>query len=164
MTFKILAIGDVIGKPGRSCLSKMLPYAREQFNPDIVIANGENAAGGFGITKKIYQQFIENFELYRKVPTITHHCQPMADFVPPLSSFDQVYTFEQLNQVCAEIGERTGRELTLPHSQSGGPKLNAQMLSEQSFERLLQIYDADYRLLEGIYERPKFDALTYKPV
>ncbi|MCX6128763.1 MAG: TIGR00282 family metallophosphoesterase [Proteobacteria bacterium] len=61
MTFKVLAIGDVIGKPGRACLSKMLPLARDQFNPDIVIVNGENAAGGFGITKKIYQQFVDNF-------------------------------------------------------------------------------------------------------
>ncbi len=61
MTIKVLAIGDVIGKPGRRCLSKLLPIARERFQPDIVICNGENAAGGFGLTKKIYNQFVDNF-------------------------------------------------------------------------------------------------------
>ncbi len=58
---RVLAIGDVMGKAGRKCLAKLLPIAREQFNPDIVLANGENAAGGFGITKKIFNQFIDQF-------------------------------------------------------------------------------------------------------
>jgi metallophosphoesterase (TIGR00282 family) len=58
---KILAIGDVIGKPGRRALAKLLPLARQQLSPDIVLCNGENAAGGFGLTKKIYTQFTETF-------------------------------------------------------------------------------------------------------
>lgn len=58
---RILAAGDVIGKAGRKALAKLLPLARETFKPDIVIVNGENAAGGFGLTKKIYDQFINNF-------------------------------------------------------------------------------------------------------
>lgn len=58
---RVLAIGDVMGKAGRKCLAKLLPRAREQFNPDIVLANGENAAGGFGITKKIFHQFVEQY-------------------------------------------------------------------------------------------------------
>jgi metallophosphoesterase (TIGR00282 family) len=58
---RILAAGDVIGKPGRKALAKLLPLARESFSPDIVIVNGENAAGGFGLTQKIYDQFISSF-------------------------------------------------------------------------------------------------------
>ncbi len=58
---RVLAAGDVIGKPGRKALAKMLPLARETFSPQIVIVNGENAAGGFGLTKKIYDQFINSF-------------------------------------------------------------------------------------------------------
>lgn len=58
---RILALGDVIGKPGRQALAKLLPLARREFNVDVVICNGENAAGGFGITKKIYHQFVDNF-------------------------------------------------------------------------------------------------------
>lgn len=58
---RVLAAGDVIGKPGRKALAKLLPLARETFQPDIVIVNGENAAGGFGLTKKIYDQFTQTF-------------------------------------------------------------------------------------------------------
>ncbi len=58
---KILAIGDVIGKPGRRALAKLLPLARQRTQADIVLCNGENAAGGFGLTKKIYAQFTDSF-------------------------------------------------------------------------------------------------------
>lgn len=58
---RFLLIGDVMGKTGRRCLSELLPLAREEFQPDVVIANGENAAGGFGITQKVLKQFTESF-------------------------------------------------------------------------------------------------------
>jgi metallophosphoesterase (TIGR00282 family) len=53
---RVLAIGDVIGRPGRKALSLLLPKAKETFAPDLIIANGENAAGGFGLTKKIFDE------------------------------------------------------------------------------------------------------------
>jgi len=46
----ILAIGDVIGKPGRKALNQLLPSLRRQYGIDLVIVNGENAAGGIGLT------------------------------------------------------------------------------------------------------------------
>jgi len=46
----ILAIGDVIGKPGRKALSQLLPSLRRQYGIDLIIVNGENAAGGIGLT------------------------------------------------------------------------------------------------------------------
>ena len=60
---KVLAIGDVVGKVGRQALFKALPKIRQQLAPDIVIVNGENAAGGLGITPKILQQFLEKLEI-----------------------------------------------------------------------------------------------------
>lgn len=47
---RILFIGDVVGEPGRRALARLLPGLRERLNVDVVIANGENAAGGAGIT------------------------------------------------------------------------------------------------------------------
>lgn len=44
-------LGDVVGRPGRTTVARLLPSLREQYSPDLVIANGENAAGGLGITK-----------------------------------------------------------------------------------------------------------------
>ncbi len=50
---KILFIGDIFGKPGRIAILKGLPILRETHEPDVVIANGENVAGGFGITNNL---------------------------------------------------------------------------------------------------------------
>ena len=47
---KILAIGDIIGKPGRDAVKALLPELKQTYRPDLIIANGENTAGGIGIT------------------------------------------------------------------------------------------------------------------
>jgi len=49
---KILFIGDIVGEPGRRAVKDLLPKLREQHALDFVIANGENSAGGNGITPK----------------------------------------------------------------------------------------------------------------
>jgi 2',3'-cyclic-nucleotide 2'-phosphodiesterase len=49
---KVLFFGDVCGKPGREGLAAAVPRLRERFAADLVIANGENAAGGVGITER----------------------------------------------------------------------------------------------------------------
>ena len=48
---RILFIGDVVGSPGRRGLAAAMPGLRERLEPDMVIVNGENAAGGLGITE-----------------------------------------------------------------------------------------------------------------
>ncbi len=47
---QILAIGDTIGRPGRRAIRRLLPALRQEYRLDFVIANAENAAGGFGLT------------------------------------------------------------------------------------------------------------------
>ena len=49
---KVLFVGDVVGKPGRAGLARAMPGLRERHAPDLVIVNGENSAGGLGITEK----------------------------------------------------------------------------------------------------------------
>ena len=51
-------IGDVIGKPGRVALERLLPDLRQELDLDMVIANGENSAGGFGITPQTVQELL----------------------------------------------------------------------------------------------------------
>lgn len=53
----ILFIGDIIGKPGRDVVTAELPRLRAALKLDLVIANGENAAGGFGLTRVIAEEF-----------------------------------------------------------------------------------------------------------
>jgi metallophosphoesterase (TIGR00282 family) len=50
---RILLIGDVIGRPGRDVLAAELPRLKERLGLDFVVANGENLAGGFGISRSV---------------------------------------------------------------------------------------------------------------
>ena len=54
--FRILAVGDVVGRPGRRVLRHFLPRLREERGVDFVVVNAENAASGSGITPKIYRE------------------------------------------------------------------------------------------------------------
>ena len=53
---KILALGDVIGRPGRQALEFFLSSLREEYSPDLIIVNGENSAGGAGMTLAIFEE------------------------------------------------------------------------------------------------------------
>jgi metallophosphoesterase (TIGR00282 family) len=56
---RILFIGDIVGRPGRDLIRVGVPVLREQHDIDLVIANAENAAAGFGITREIGDQLLE---------------------------------------------------------------------------------------------------------
>jgi 2',3'-cyclic-nucleotide 2'-phosphodiesterase len=56
---RLLFIGDIVGSPGRNGLAKAMPGLRERWQPDLVIANGENSAGGLGITEKTAREIFE---------------------------------------------------------------------------------------------------------
>jgi 2',3'-cyclic-nucleotide 2'-phosphodiesterase len=57
---RVLFIGDVVGKPGRAGLERAMPELRRRHAPDLVIANGENTAGGLGITEKTARELFES--------------------------------------------------------------------------------------------------------
>ena len=59
MTVRILFIGDVVGRSGRNVVAEKLPGLVRDWKLDLVIVNGENAAGGFGITEAIYQDLLD---------------------------------------------------------------------------------------------------------
>jgi metallophosphoesterase (TIGR00282 family) len=56
---RILFIGDVVGRSGRAAVTDRLPGLIRTWKLDLVIINGENAAGGFGITEAIYQELLD---------------------------------------------------------------------------------------------------------
>ena len=49
---RVLFIGDVVGSPGRKGLRETMPALREEHEPDLIVVNGENSAGGMGITER----------------------------------------------------------------------------------------------------------------
>ena len=55
---RLLFLGDIVGRPGRNAVTEHLPGLRERWRLDCVIINGENAAGGFGITEAICDEVL----------------------------------------------------------------------------------------------------------
>jgi 2',3'-cyclic-nucleotide 2'-phosphodiesterase len=55
---RLLFLGDIVGRPGRTAVTERLPALRERWRLDCVIINGENAAGGFGITESICDEVL----------------------------------------------------------------------------------------------------------
>ncbi len=56
---RILFIGDIFGQPGRRITKEMLPRLVEEHSPDLVLANAENAAGGFGVTPALVDELLD---------------------------------------------------------------------------------------------------------
>ncbi len=80
---RILFCGDIVGKSGRDCMAAHLPGLRSQLRLDCVIANGENAAHGFGITSSIANDL---FKMGVDVITTGNHVFDNRDIMPYLSS------------------------------------------------------------------------------
>jgi hypothetical protein len=69
----ILFVGDVVGGPGRRTLRALLPGLREEYGLDFVVVNGENVAGGLGITPKLADDL---FDAGADVITLGNHVPP----------------------------------------------------------------------------------------
>lgn len=59
MKLRILFVGDVVGRSGRAVVNETLPGLIRDWELDLTVVNGENAAGGFGITEAIYHELLE---------------------------------------------------------------------------------------------------------
>jgi 2',3'-cyclic-nucleotide 2'-phosphodiesterase len=55
---RLLFVGDIIGRAGRAALLEQVPLLRERWALDFVVVNGENAAGGFGLTEATHEEFL----------------------------------------------------------------------------------------------------------
>ena len=67
---KIIFVGDIVGRSGREALKKNILIIKDKYKPDVIIANAENAASGYGLTKKIAAEL---FALGVDVVTLGNH-------------------------------------------------------------------------------------------
>ena len=67
---KIIFIGDIVGKSGREAIANNISIIKNKYNPDAIIVNAENAASGYGLSKKIA---LELFSLGVDVITLGNH-------------------------------------------------------------------------------------------
>ena len=77
----ILAVGDIIGRPGREAMNRLLPNLRQQYGLNMVIANAENTAGGLGLTSTTAEELF-----YAGVDVLTsgNHIWAQKEIIPYL--------------------------------------------------------------------------------
>jgi metallophosphoesterase (TIGR00282 family) len=84
---RVLFIGDIIGEPGRKTVRARIRELNDRYGPDLVIANGENSAGGFGITSEIAEEL---FSLGIHVLTSGNHVWDKKEIEPYLMKQDRL--------------------------------------------------------------------------
>jgi 2',3'-cyclic-nucleotide 2'-phosphodiesterase len=85
--FRILFVADVVGQPGREAVKAILPALKKELGADLTILNGENAAGGFGLTGKLVAELRASGA---DVITTGNHVYAQKDFVNELPTLDHV--------------------------------------------------------------------------
>lgn len=76
---RVLLIGDIVGRPGRVAVEKLLPGIKQRYELDLIIANAENASGGFGITPDIAQEI---HDMGVHVLTSGNHIWAQREIIP----------------------------------------------------------------------------------
>jgi 2',3'-cyclic-nucleotide 2'-phosphodiesterase len=85
--FRILFVADVVGHPGRDAVKAILPGLKKEVGADLTIVNGENAAGGFGLTAKIAAELNA---AGADVITTGNHVFAQKEFLPELPNLERV--------------------------------------------------------------------------
>jgi metallophosphoesterase (TIGR00282 family) len=128
-SFRILFIGDIVGRAGRKALKEKLPELRQRYHPQFIIANGENAAGGVGITPGIAGEI---FSMGVDGITLGNHAFDKREIMPYLDE---------------------GKPLIRPHNLPKGlPGRGAMQLTREGIE--LVVINLCGRLFMSLYDDP----------
>src|SRR5258708_37664313 len=84
--FRILFIADVVGQPGRDAVKAILPGLKREVDADLTILNGENSAGGFGLTGKLVTELRAGGA---DVITTGNHVFAQKEFVSELPALER---------------------------------------------------------------------------
>jgi len=142
---RLLAIGDVFGRPGRRAVRDLLPGLRDELKLDLVVANGENAAGGKGLTPATAEEL-----LHAGVDVITsgNHIWHERDIVPYLGQ--NVPVLRPLNYPAGV----PGRGHLILDLGARGQALVVNLCGRISLLELDCPFRAVDHLLEGLTSRP----------
>jgi metallophosphoesterase (TIGR00282 family) len=87
MKLNILCIGDIVGRPGRRIIADKLKFIVKEHDIDCVIANAENAAGGSGLTRQIYDKLLRYGV---NLVTLGDHTYRKREIIPTLETADNI--------------------------------------------------------------------------
>ena len=104
----VLAIGDIVGKPGRRAVTELLPLLKKQYRITLVVANGENAAGGFGLTPSTADELLDGGV---DVLTSGNHIWAQRDIIPLMET--DMPILRPLNYPAGVPGR--GIQMEIPH-------------------------------------------------
>ena len=110
MTFRLLILGDIVGRPGRQVVCQKLPELVRSRSIDFVIANAENIAGGSGITPNLFHK-LRSYGV--DVATLGDHVFKRQEIVPTLTASERLLRPANLSQQAA------GRTHTVVLSNAG---------------------------------------------
>jgi metallophosphoesterase (TIGR00282 family) len=85
--FRVLFVADVVGRPGREAVTVLLPQLKGEYEPHLTVVNGENAAGGFGITAKTAAEIRS---AGADLITTGNHVWDQKQFVEEVATLDDV--------------------------------------------------------------------------
>src|SRR6266481_3003719 len=85
--FRILFVADVVGSPGREAVKALLPPLKKEVEPHLTVLNGENSAGGFGVTGKLVAELRA---AGADVITTGNHVFAQKEFVAELPALERV--------------------------------------------------------------------------
>src|SRR3954468_20547288 len=97
-TIRILCLGDIVGRPGRQVVHQKLPSLVKERKVDLVVANGENIAGGSGITQNLFHK-IRSYGV--DVVTLGDHVYKKAEIIPTLQSSERILRPANLSAAAA---------------------------------------------------------------
>ncbi|HUU31919.1 MAG TPA: TIGR00282 family metallophosphoesterase [Phycisphaerae bacterium] len=146
MNFRALLVGDVVGKAGRRALAAALPELLKDRSIDVILVNGENAAGGSGITPPIFEELRA---LGADVVTMGDHIYRKKEVVPLLKESDRILRPANLP------AEAVGRGWTVLESQSGFPFAVISLLGRTFMKPAECPFHAVDKILEEIGERAR---------
>ncbi|HOU32802.1 MAG TPA: TIGR00282 family metallophosphoesterase [Synergistaceae bacterium] len=136
---RLLFVGDVVGRPGREALARALPELRQQEGPfDFVLANGENAAAGFGLTEKVMNDL---FSLGVACLTGGNHIWDKKEFIPVLGGESRVLRPANYPPGCPGHG--------VAHLSNGRSRLAVVSLQGRAF---MPPVDCPFRAADAIIE------------
>jgi hypothetical protein len=110
MPFRILCLGDIVGRPGRQAVHQLLPGLVRQHQVDLVVANAENIAGGSGITQNLFHK-IRSYGI--DVVTLGDHVYKKLDIVGSLETSERIVRPANLS------ADAAGRTFTVVTTNSG---------------------------------------------